>query len=443
MKTFVARLNRLVVDCAMPPFVLAGILAVVPVDSEAEEQLLVAPSDRLIANWPARSKLEESGVTPFAILTAEVWGTAAGGVERRDWWNTLLDFGIELDTTRLGWWEGGNFMLQVHWVENLRENVDYGAFTGAFNPVSSVMAGNQFRLYNLYYLHTWGNDSVALKMGQIAMDDDFMGSDYAGLFLNSAFGAMPSQVGTPLATASGSGAAFPIYSVAAPGVFVRVRLTDSIATQLGLYWGRPGLDVPSNHGFDWASQSPPRLGVFWENSYVYKLAGHPATFRLGLSYHTGPVDVFSGTPTSEPPSTEQTVPNLYLIHDLELLADASGKTKLGLFARGGLTPHPDRSSVAAYADGGLDWFAPLPSRPDDLVGIGMSCTWFGSNFRESTGPDGVAANETTLELTYKAQITRWMSLQADAQWLFNPAVNPSTGSRETATVLGVRAEITF
>lgn len=177
----------------------------------------------------------------------------------------------------------------------------------------------------------------------------------------------------------------------------------------------------------------------WWNS----LAGRAATLRLGLSYHTGPVDDFSGSTAGDPPATTQTVPNWCLIHDLEILANREGRTKLGLFARGGITPQSDRSVVAAYADAGLNWFAPLPSRPDDAAGVAVSYTRFGSTFQASAGPDGVASTETTLELTYKAQVTRWMALQADVQFLFNPAVNPGSGSRETATVLGLRAEITL
>ena len=40
-------------------------------------------------------------------------------------------------------------------------------------------------------------------------------------------------------------------------------------------------------------------------------------------------------------------------------------------------------------------------------------------------------------------LTRWMTMQADMQFLFNPAVNPGAGSRETATIFGLRAQITF
>ena len=143
------------------------------------------------------------------------------------------------------------------------------------------------------------------------------------------------------------------------------------------------------------------------------------------------------------PATTQTVPNYYLIHDLALLKDSEGNSKVGLFARGGITPEPSRSLVAAYADGGVNWFAPLPGRFKDVAGAALSCTWFGGDYRASARSPGRAAAESTVELTYKAQITRWMALQADMQFLLNPAINPDSGQRETALILGLRAEVTF
>jgi porin len=419
--------------------VLAGAAATAATADAATNE----PPDTLTGSWSLRAKIEERGVTPFAVWTTEVWGNVAGGLQRHGWWNSLLDFGVELDTAKLGWWEGGSFMAQAHWVQNSRNDVCFDGFSGGFNPVSSVMAGDHLRIFNLHYRHAWRDEAVVLKLGQLAADDDFMGSDYSALFLNSAFGAMPSQVGTPLATSCGSPPAFPIFSVAAPGVFLRVQPVEPFYTQLGLYYGRPGFDERGNHGFDWASQSPAELGLFWESGFSYKIAQHPATARLGLSYHTGPLDDFSGSTSGEPPATRQNVPNFYLVHDFELLADGEGKTKLGLFVRGGVTPEPDRSMVAAYADAGLNWFAPWPGRVHDVAGLALSCTGFGDDFRRSSVSEGAAATETTLELTYKAQATRWMALQADAQFLFNPSTNPESGQRETAVVVGMGAEINF
>ncbi|HYG33209.1 MAG TPA: carbohydrate porin, partial [Clostridia bacterium] len=59
------------------------------------------------------------------------------------------------------------------------------------------------------------------------------------------------------------------------------------------------------------------------------------------------------------------------------------------------------------------------------------------------GLDGIARDETAIELTYSAQVTSWMSLQGDVQFLLNPAKNPNSGTRETAVVVGLRAKIDF
>jgi carbohydrate-selective porin OprB len=126
-----------------------------------------------------------------------------------------------------------------------------------------------------------------------------------------------------------------------------------------------------------------------------------------------------------------------------LVTDAEGNVELGCFVRVGTTLEQDRSMVAYYADAGLTLFEPLPGREMDVLGIGVSYTRFGDDFRSSASGEGVAASETALEFLYRAQTTRWLALTADLQFLFNPAVNPESGSRETATVLGLRAEIEF
>ena len=100
----------------------------------------------------------------------------------------------------------------------------------------------------------------------------------------------------------------------------------------------------------------------------------------------------------------------------------------------------DKHVLSRQTTSGLET---IPNRVDDVAGLAVSCTKFGRDFRRVSGPDGAAANETTLELTCKAQVTRWLALQADAQFLFHPAVNANSGLRETATILGLRAVINF
>ena len=397
--------------------------------------------ETLTGAWSARARLEAAGVQPFALLTAEGWGNVAGGLRTGAWYNHHLDFGVELDTTKLGLWPGGSMLVQLHWNQNSRDDASFAGYTGAFHPVSSILAENHFRVYNLWYRQAWREETFVFKAGQLAADDDFMGSDYAGLFINSAFGAMPSQVDTPLAL--GNSPAFPIYPVAAPGVFFSVAPAESWYAQAGVYYGRPGPDTGDNYGFDWAGESPFEVAMFFEGGYRYQLANRPATLRLGSAYHTGRWEDFSSQAANGTVAAQPAAPSFYAIHDWALLASPEGKPVLGLFWRGGMTPEPEMSIVSVYTDAGLNWFGPLPGRPDDVAGAAVSYTRFGDDFRRSTSPGSMAADETTLELTYRAQLTRWLSIQADTQLLFNPAVSPKSGSRETAVVLGLGAQIAF
>jgi porin len=379
---------------------------------------------------------------PFAELTTETWGNVAGGLRQGAWWNQLLNFGVELDTEKAGGWAGGKFVAQTHWVANSQRNRTFADYTGTVNPVSGIMASDHLRVFNLYYQQGWRSNTVVLKAGQIAVDDDFMLSGYTGLFANSAFGGMPSQVGNRLAGCCGFSPPFPMYSVAAPGLFLSVRPTESVYLQGGLYDGRPGQDTPDNHGFDWAAQSHWEAGMFFEAGYRYKLCDREATLRLGISHHTGKLESFS-TPENGQDDTKQAVPNFYAVHDLELLRSSEGKTLLGLFSRAGITSDPEASMVGAYADAGLNWFGPIPRRPHDVAGVAVSYTRFGEDYRTSTGPNGVAASQTAVELAYEARVTRWLSIQGDVQFLLNPEVNAEAGTRETAVVLGMRARLAF
>ncbi len=397
------------------------------------------PDDRLPRVLQIRSEIEDRGVVPFATFVGEGWANVHGGVDQGAWYNHLLDFGVELDTARLNWWEGGLFVVQFHWVSHAGKGSCFEDRTGVFNPVSNISAKDHFRIYNLYYAHEWRDGAVSLKLGQIAADDDFMVSDYSSLFLNSAFGAMPSQVGTPLASSCGNFSGFPIYSIAAPGLFLRVNPVERFSSQIGLYHGRIGADASDNHGFDWASESPFELGLFWENAIQHDALNRPGTLRLGLSYHTGPRDDFScDEPNSE---TSQRCPDFYVIHDWALLNTAEGNPKLGWFCRAGGASEPDCSVVDFYADTGLNWFAPFPVRDADVAGIAISYTRFSNAYRKREA--GGSRDETTIELTYQAEIKPWFILQADTQLLFNPGIDPGTGDRRTAVILGLRGVASF
>ncbi|MDE3084013.1 MAG: carbohydrate porin [Verrucomicrobiota bacterium] len=389
---------------------------------------------------PLCGATDDAAINPTLTVSSELWQNVKGGAQTGNWWNTLLDFGLEIHTAKLGGPPNSSVFGQVRWLKNRRADHCFADDTGARNPVSNIMASDQLRVFDLYYRQSWRDNAYAFKLGQLALDDDFMHSDYAALFLNSAFGAMPAQVGTSLSAHCGHASAFPIYAVASPGVWLHARLARSFDWQTGVYYGGPGYDTDANHGFSWQGASHSGVAIFTEGDWSYPLDRHSAVSRFGYSYHNGLFDDYRAIEAGRTNTITRGLYSFYFVQDLVLVTTDLKQPKLAAFGRVGLSPQQDRSVAATYVDSGFNWFGPLPGRPEDVAGAGISSTRFGRHFRTVAG---VATSETTTEFTYKAKLTRWFTIQADMQFLFHLAPNPRSGTRETATVLGLRTVITF
>jgi len=95
--------------------------------------------------------------------------------------------------------------------------------------------------------------------------------------------------------------------------------------------------------------------------------------------------------------------------------------------------------VGQTVGGGLTLTAPFPSRAHDMVGLAVAAARNGSHFERAQMTAGIpAAGETTVELTYLAQIGSWLSVQPDAQYVIHPS---GTRLLRNATVLGLRVAI--
>jgi porin len=87
---------------------------------------------------------------------------------------------------------------------------------------------------------------------------------------------------------------------------------------------------------------------------------------------------------------------------------------------------------------GLHWRAPFRLRPDDVAGIAVTRAHIGGKYRRAMAAAGVEtmSDESILELTYRAAITRWLAVQPVVERIRNPGAL----IRKT-TVLGIRLEL--
>ena len=380
----------------------------------------------LTGDWfGVRPALSTAGLKPYLVYTSTLWGNVNGGQTTGVQLNGYLDAGIDVDFHQMGLWHGFGAHPDFHWYEG-REPTQRLIGGLAAMALSGWEAAATFRVYNLYLRQSLGeNDRFVIKLGQIAADGDFMISRYGGVFLNAAFGDLPSQ---------NLNLDAPVYPLAGPGIFLAAQFDSWLKGRFGAYTGDAGEDVAGNHGFEWKLGDNAGYTMFWELAATPPAQWLPATYTLGAIYDTGGADQFG-------PAADRTAHyELYAMVDQALVADDSGAPVLGAFARIAGSSQDRANVVSVYGDGGLAWFGPIPSRPDDVLGIAFSVPRFTDDFQQQEQAAGtpVGGGETALEATYQIAVAPWLIVQPDAQFFFNPST-----SRRNAQALGCEVSVVF
>ena len=102
----------------------------------------------------------------------------------------------------------------------------------------------------------------------------------------------------------------------------------------------------------------------------------------------------------------------------------------------------DVARFARYLGAGFALDAPLPSRPDDQVGLAFAQARNGAPYLDAVRSGGGAADraETAVELTWRAQLRKGVALQPSLQYVLNPGTDPAL---DDALALLVRLQAGF
>jgi porin len=98
--------------------------------------------------------------------------------------------------------------------------------------------------------------------------------------------------------------------------------------------------------------------------------------------------------------------------------------------------------VSFYVDGGLGYTGLIPGRNQDTLTLGVAYTKISDDAADHD-------QETLIELNYLAQVTPWLTVQPDIQYIVHPGGlvpnpnDPSGGTTKDAFVLGIRTTIAF
>ena len=320
---------------------------------------------------------------------------------------------------------GLGFHADFHWWQGSRptQRLIGGLIAMA---LSDWEAAATLRVFNLYLRQAFDGDRFVVKAGQIAADTDFMISRYGGVFLNAAFGDLPSQ---------NLNLDAPVYPLAAPGVFISARPLDWLTGRFGAYTGDAGDDVAGNHGFGWRVGSNAGYTFFSELAASAPAGRLPATYTLGGIYDTGGSAQF-GTGVRRTAHYE-----LYLIVDQALIANDRGDPVVGVFASISGSPQDARNVVGLYAGGGNRALRHRCRRARRTCSASpCRCCASRTISRPTRTRHGrrSAAGETVLELTYQIALAPWLVVQPDAQFFFDPPF-----SRRDAQAIGAQVVAIF
>jgi porin len=421
--------------------------------------------DALSGNWGGlRDTLADRGVTLGLQEQSEVWGNLSGGLNRGAVYDGLTTASVKLDLAKLAGWTGGTLFVSGYQIHGRGPTPN---LVGSLQAVSGTEAARSTKLYALWIEQSLPDDRLSIRVGQEGVNDEFMISKLATVFLNSSFG-FPS----PLAFDLPSGG--PNFPLAAPMVRVRLRPSKAFTLMAAVFDGDPAGPGTGDPQLRDRSGTAFRLHdhalAFMEMGYSAGSEGEdglPGTYKLGVLHHAGrfndPRLDTTGRSLADPASNGIPLQHhgdtaVYgMMDQMVWRPEGSADRGVGVFAMAMGLPG-DRNLSDFFLAGGITWTGPFAGQEGDVLGLGFGVMRL-SNAVRAFGADTVAftgsgnpyrASETFVELTYQYQVAPWWMLQPDVQYIINPGAglpSPLNGNRavplRNALTMGLRATVTF
>jgi porin len=377
-----------------------------------------------------RTSLADHGITINIQDAENLMGNFAGGIKTGGTMQGRVTGTLSLDTQKAFGWPGGTLYfstLQTHgqslspyYLDNLQQaNSDEGP--------------NQTVLFEAWFDRLFASTNMDLKIGQISIDGDFIVNPSTGLFLNT-MASWPAVISYD--TYDGG----PVTPFAAPGVRLQYQ-EDGRSYLAGVFNDNPtgssSADMMQDHDqsgvrfnlntgalflaeFQQAVTMPGGLAGVYKLGFWYDTAKFPDQ-RLGTDRLSLADPASNGSPLQRRGNE-----SVYAVMD-QTVWQAGAARHVNVFATVMGSPGP-QSLLSFSGTGGVTLIDPLPGRDNDSAGVDFGVTrvsdaaqaFARDTARFSGLPVPARSFEYLVEVTYLAQMTPWLSLQPDLQYVVNP-----------------------
>jgi porin len=362
----------------------------------------------------AQTPAVSTGPSPITLrlqYTGEASENAIGGIHNGATYMNQILAQFHVDTEKAFGWTGGSFVL-----DGFYENADSinRQYVGAVQDPSLIDTDGvaMFRLYQAYYKQDIGNTNILF--GIYDPETEFGITRPMDIFFNGAYAWT--------ATLDQSGVNGPsTYPSTSLAVRIQQKITNQWSVQAAVLDGVPDSPKYPNITAVNINRANGAL-ILAEADYT---PTRTTKIMAGYWDYTGQFDAYNQT------NADGTQRQVYgstggYIGGATRLYSQTARRGLDVFANlgisGSTTNLVDRSLNVGFTYTGL-----LDNRPFDRLGFAVGIVRAGSDFKDMQSASGnrVENYETNFELTYRAPINRWLTVQPDIQYWVNPGLDPT------------------
>ena len=326
-----------------------------------------------------------------ATYKGDIVSNFSGGIKTGSTYLGLADLFLHFDAEEAGLWKGGEFLVRG---SNSHGGEPSANLVGDFQVVSNIEAGNHSFLYELWYKQTISNVSVTIGLQDL--NDEFVSSDVASLFINSSFG-VHSVISDNISA--------PIFPLTSPGITFCWKTSEKINLKTAIYKGCPINFDTNPYNIKWDLNH--LEGLLWVTESQFSWTGIQEknnVFKAGVFFH-------QHCPEGDDVNSEARYRltsdyGFYLIGDHQVFSNE--KRGLSIFYQLGVSPRNDNFG---YLGAGCAYTGLFSKKGADVIGLAFA---YGLIIPQQ------GRNETTFELTYKAHITNQIYLQPEMQYVMHP-----------------------
>jgi porin len=362
--------------------------------------------------YGGRTKLKNDGITINAFYTGEFADAFAGGKRTGNGIASQFGLGADADLGKIIGLQGG--LLHVMFNQRVGRNVSTDDIGNKLAVQEVYGAGETLRLVEMSYEQSWAGKTVSTKIGFYPMGNDFAITPLLAAFQNVGFCVhpqnMPNSSGwsdSPTAKWGGR-----IKFLPAPDVYVMTGVFDSNPT-----YGTKQHGLKTSLSGSTGALIPLEVGV----TTAFGDADMPGHYKAGVYYDTS-----TAADAAIAKQMDTGRYGGYLLAD-QMVVSFNGTPKRGLIAFAQVSYSDPRTAVfESTLDAGLIAEGPLAARPADFLAFGYVRAGLNNrvvNAKEIASHGAVtdlSEGEGALELGYGVQVTPWLLVHPDVQYITDP-----------------------